>query len=247
MKNKKFFLVLWTGFLGSILLVVVLFYLIAIGKMGYMPSFEELENPNSSLATEVISTDKQVIGRYYLQNRSNIAYENINANLKNALLATEDIRFFDHTGVDLRALMRVAKGLVGQDGGGGGSTVTQQLAKNLFPREHLSKIQLVFRKLKEWIIAVKLERSYTKEEIMAMYFNTVPFSDNAFGIKSASYVYFGKPTDSLKIEEAAILVGMLKAPSQYNPRSRSEASLQRRNVVIDQMYRYNFISKVQRD
>ena len=224
-----------------------MFWLIAIGKMGYMPSFEELENPNSSLATEVISTDKQVIGRYYLQNRSNIAYENINANLKNALLATEDIRFFDHTGVDLRALLRVLKGLVGRDGGGGGSTVTQQLAKNLFPRERLSKIQLVFRKLKEWIIAVKLERSYTKEEIMAMYFNTVPFNDNAYGIKSASYVYFGKPVDSLKIEEAAVLVGMLKAPSQYNPRTKAEASLQRRNVVIDQLYNYKFISKQQRD
>ncbi len=212
-----------------------------------MPTFEELENPNNSLATEVITTDKQVIGRFYLQNRSNIVYENINDNLRNALLATEDIRFFKHTGVDLRALLRVVKGLVGKDGGGGGSTVTQQLAKNLFPRQRLSKIQLVFRKLKEWIIAVKLERSYTKEEIMAMYFNTVPFSDNAFGIKSAAYVYFGKPVDSLKIEEAAVLVGMLKAPSDYNPRLKKEASTQRRNVVIDQMYVYKFINKQQRD
>ncbi len=247
MKNKKFFLALWAGFFIGILTVVALFWLIAIGKMGYMPSFEELENPNSSLSTEVISTDKQVIGKFYLQNRSNIAYENINANLKNALLATEDIRFFDHTGVDLRALLRVLKGLVGREGGGGGSTVTQQLAKNLFPRERLSKLQLIFRKLKEWIIAVKLERSYTKEEIMAMYFNTVPFNDNAYGIKSAAYVYFGKATDSLKIEEAAVLVGMLKAPSQYNPRSRAGASLQRRNVVIDQMYNYKFITRAQRD
>ena len=211
-----------------------------------MPTFEELENPNSSLATEVISTDNQVIGKFYLQNRSNIAYENINPNLRNALLATEDIRFFTHTGVDLRALMRVAKGLVGHEGGGG-STVTQQLAKNLFPRERLSKFQLVFRKLKEWIIAVKLERSYTKEEIMAMYFNTVPFSDNAYGVKSAAYVYFGKPVDSLNLEEAAVLVGMLKAPSEYNPRAHQQASTQRRNVVIDQMYNYKFITKEQRD
>lgn len=237
----------WAAFGMGLLLVVGLFYMIAAGKMGYMPTFEELENPNSSLSTEVISTDKQVIGKFYLQNRSNIAFENINANLKNALLATEDVRFFEHTGVDLRALMRVFKGLVGREGGGGGSTVTQQLAKNLFPRERLSKIQLVFRKLKEWIIAVKLERSYTKEEIMAMYFNTVPFSDNAYGIKSAAYVYFGKPVDSLKIEEAAVLVGMLKAPSSYNPRTRKEASTQRRNVVIDQLYNYNFITKQQRD
>lgn len=247
MKNKKFFLAFWGIFISGTAVVVLLFYLIAIGKMGYMPSFEELENPNSSLATEVISTDHQVIGKFYLQNRSNIGFENINKNLKSALLATEDIRFFNHTGVDFRALLRVLKGFVGSDGGGGGSTVTQQLAKNLFPREHLNKLQLVFRKLKEWIIAVKLERSYTKEEIMAMYFNTVPFSDNAYGVKSAAFVYFGKPIDSLKIEEAAVLVGMLKAPTQYNPRSRPEASLLRRNVVINQLYSYKFINEKQRD
>lgn len=233
--------------IAGISMIVLLFWLIATGKTGDMPTFEELENPNNSLATEVISTDNQVIGKFYLQNRSNITYENINVNLKNALLATEDIRFFQHTGVDLRALLRVLKGLAGSDGGGGGSTITQQLAKNLFPREHLNKFQLVFRKLKEWVIAVKLERSYTKEEILAMYLNTVSFSDNAYGIKSAAYVYFGKPTDSLKIEEAAVLVGMLKAPTQYNPRLRAAAALQRRNVVIDQMYNYHFINRQQRD
>jgi penicillin-binding protein 1A len=223
-----------------------MFYLIASGKLGYMPSFDELENPNSSISTEVISTDNKIIGKFYLENRSNIVYENINPELRNALLATEDIRYFNHTGVDFRALLRVLKGVIGE-GGGGGSTITQQLAKNLFPREHLNKLELIFRKLKEWIIAVKLERSYTKEEIMAMYFNTVPFSDNAFGVKSAAYVYFGKPVDSLKVEEAAILVGMLKAPTQYNPRSRKEASTKRRNVVLDQMYRYKFLTLEQRD
>ncbi len=247
--NKKIIASFWVLYSLGILALVLVFYLIANGKMGYMPSFQELENPNSSLATEVISTDNVTIGKFYLQNRSNIAYENINANLRNALLATEDVRFFDHTGVDLRALLRVIKGLFVHEGGGGGSTITQQLAKNLFPREHLSKLQLVFRKLKEWIIAVKLERSYTKEEIMAMYFNTVPFSDNAFGIKSAANVYFGKPVDSLKIEEAAVLVGMLKAPTEYNPHSKKteKASLQRRNVVLDQMYHYDVITKQQRD
>lgn len=227
MKKHKFLTAFWLLFTIGFLFIAFIFFLIANGKLGYMPSFEELENPASNLSTEVISADHEVIGRYYLQNRSNIEYNNINANLKNALLATEDIRYFEHTGVDLRALMRVAKGLVGKDGGGGGSTITQQLAKNLFPRERLSKLQLVFRKLKEWIIAIKLERSYTKEEIMAMYFNTVPFNDNAYGVKSAAYVYFGKAVDSLKVEEAAVLVGMLKAPSQYNPRLHAEASTQR--------------------
>ncbi len=247
MSFKKFVALFWGVFCVGIISIVLVFYLIANGTMGYMPSFEELENPNSNLATEVISTDQVTIGKFYVQNRSNIGYENINANLRNALLATEDIRFFDHTGVDLRALLRVVKGLFAHEGGGGGSTITQQLAKNLFPREKLNKLQLVFRKLKEWIIAVKLERAYTKEEIMAMYFNTVPFSDNAFGIKSAANVYFGKPVDSLNMQEAAVLVGMLKAPSEYNPRTKGKASLQRRNVVIDQIYHYNIISKQQRD
>lgn len=245
--SKRFYIAFWASFAVGVGFISLLFYMIAKGYMGYMPSFQELENPNSSLATEVISTDNVVMGRYYLENRSNITYDNINPNLRDALLATEDIRFFEHTGVDLRALLRVVKGVITGDSQGGGSTVTQQLAKNLFPRERLSKIQLVFRKLKEWIIAVKLERAYTKEEIMAMYFNTVPFSDNAYGIKSAAYVYFGKPVDSLKVEEAAVLVGMLKGPTQYNPHSRVEASTQRRNVVLDQMFRYKFISKQQRD
>ncbi len=245
--SKKIFVAFWSLFLLGVLTVALVFYLVAAGKFGYMPSFTELENPNSSLATEIISTDGVILGRYYLQNRSNITYDNLNANVKNALLATEDVRFFEHTGVDLRALMRVVKGVATGNSQGGGSTVTQQLAKNLFPRERLSKVQLVARKFKEWIIAVKLERSYTKEEIMAMYLNTVPFSDNAFGIKSAAYVYFGKPVDSLKVEEAAILVGMLKAPSEYNPRLHPEASKLRRNTVLGQMWKYKFLSKEQHD
>ncbi|MFN8299142.1 MAG: transglycosylase domain-containing protein [Chitinophagales bacterium] len=245
--GKKFFVAFWGVFLAGVLTVVLAFYLIAAGKFGYMPTFDELENPNSALATEIISTDNVILGRYYIENRSNITWENLNDNLKHALMATEDIRFFDHTGVDLRALVRVVKGVATHDGAGGGSTITQQLAKNLFPRDRLSKIQLVARKLKEWIIAVKLERAYTKEEIMAMYLNTVPFSDNAYGIKSAAYVYFGKAVDSLKVEEAAVLVGMLKAPSSYNPRSKPEASKQRRNVVLDQMFNYKFITRAQRD
>ncbi|MCW5908207.1 MAG: transglycosylase domain-containing protein [Chitinophagales bacterium] len=245
--SVRFFIAFWVAFFISILFTVFLFYQLAEGNLGYMPGFAELENPKSSLATEVISTDREVIGRYYIENRSNITYDDLNDNLRNALLATEDIRFFQHTGVDLRALIRVVKGVATGNSQGGGSTVTQQLAKNLFPRERLNKLELVFRKLKEWIIAVKLERAYTKQEIMAMYFNTVPFSDNAYGVKSAAYVYFGKQVDSLKVEEAAVLVGMLKAPSTYNPRTRTENATKRRNVVLDQMYRYKFITKAERD
>ena len=246
--SKKIFIAFWIVFGIGVLSIVFLFYLLGNGKLGYMPSFRELENPHSELATEVISTDNKVIGKFYFQNRSNVGYESLNQNLRNAILATEDIRFFDHTGVDMRALIRVLKGLfIHESSQGGGSTITQQLAKNLFPRERLSKVQLALRKLKEWIIAVKLERAYTKEEIMAMYFNTVPFSDNAYGVKSAAYVYFGKPVDSLSVEEAAVLVGMLKAPSYYNPRTHANISRQRRNVVIDQMYHYKFLTLAQRD
>lgn len=246
--SKKLFFSFWILFTCGVGLVFLLFYMIGKGWLGEMPSFEQLENPSTAHSTQIISTDNQVIGKFYLQNRSDIDYTNLNENTRKALLATEDIRFFNHTGVDLRALLRVIKGALTGDSQGGGSTITQQLAKNLFPREKgQNKFQLVFRKLKEWIIAVRLERSYTKEEIMAMYLNTVEFSDNAFGIKSAAFTYFGKPVDSLKIEEAAVLVGMLKAPYQYNPRIHPQASQQRRNVVIEQMYHYDFLTKEQRD
>ena len=247
MNAKRAIIAFWSFFMGGILLLSLTFYLIATGRLGYMPSFEELENPNSMLATQLISTDGVVIGKFYSQNRSNVIYENLPATLRNSLLATEDIRFFNHNGVDLRALLRAVKGVATGDSKGGGSTITQQLAKNLFPRERLNKIQLVFRKLKEWIIAVKLEKSYTKEEIMAMYLNTVEFSDNAFGIKSGAFTYFGKAVDSLKYEESAVLVGMLKAPYQFNPRIHPEASKNRRNVVLNQLFTYKFIDKPTRD
>ncbi len=237
----------WTIFWGGLGAVVLIFFLISIGFFGSLPSADDLENPQNALATEVISTDGEIIGKYYSQNRSNIRYENLPACLVNSLLATEDIRFHDHTGVDLKAIGRAIGGVFTGSSKGGGSTITQQLAKNLFPRKKQWKITLALRKLKEWVIAARLERSYTKEEIMAMYFNTVEFSDNAFGIKSAAYTYFSKPVDSLKTEEAAVLVGMLKAPYQYNPRIHPEASKKRRNVVIDQLFNYNFITQQQRD
>jgi penicillin-binding protein 1A len=237
---KLFWVFFFTGIAGAALL----FYLLNTGYFGALPGFEELENPESSLATEIIATDGVVIGKYYAQNRSNTDYSNLPQCLRQALLATEDIRFEDHTGVDVKALFRAVF-----SGGakGGGSTITQQLAKNLFPREHLNKFQLVLRKLKEWIIAIRLEHSYTKQEIFAMYLNTVEFSDNAFGIKSAAQTYFGKKVDSLKVEEAAVLVGMLKAPYQYNPRLHPQAALKRRNTVLAQMFKYNFLNRTQFD
>ncbi len=237
----------WKFFSISFLLGVAMLLFMSWGLLGYMPSMEELQNPNSYLATEVYSSDSILLGKYYIQNRSNVPYEKLPSNLVNALLATEDIRFRDHSGIDMKAIGRAIMGVVTGDSKGGGSTITQQTAKNLFPREKVNKLTIVFRKLKEWIIAAKLERTFSKNEIIALYFNTVEFSDNAFGIESASHTYFKKPVDSLNIEECAVLVGMLKAPYMYNPRVHPEASTKRRNVVIDQMYNYNFISKAKRD
>ncbi len=213
-----------------------------MGVFGKLPTFEELENPKSALATEVWSSDGVLLGKYYSQNRTNATYEELSPNLVNALLATEDVRFYEHSGVDARGLGRVFfKTLLLSQGTGGGSTISQQLAKNLFPRERLSKLGLAIRKLKEWIIAVRLERYYTKDEIMTMYFNTVEFSDNAFGIKSASRTYFNKSATELSIEEAAVLVGMLQAPSRFNPRMNPENSVNRRNTVLAQMKKYKFL------
>lgn len=196
-------------------MVFIIFFGISKGWFGFMPTFEELENPNSELATEVYSTDGVVLGKYYHQNRTFVDYDGLSPNLINALIATEDIRFKEHSGIDLRGLLRVFKGLAtGDSGAGGGSTITQQLAKMLFPRESMGNpLKLIVRKFREWVIAVKLERSYTKEEILTMYLNKFDFLNLAVGVKSASQIYFNKTTDSLGIEQAAMLVGMAKNPS----------------------------------
>lgn len=231
-------------FCGGVLLLLLLMW---NGLLGFMPNLEDLENPNSNLATEVISADGVILGKFYSENRSNATYEELPPCIVNALLATEDIRFEDHSGIDMKAIGRAIWGVVTFNRKGGGSTITQQLAKNLFPRKKVSKIFLPFRKIKEWIIAAKLERTFTKNEILALYLSTVEFSDNAFGVKNATKTYFSKSLDSLKVEEAAILVGMLKAPYSYNPRIHPEASKKRRNVVLDQMYNYKFLSLSERD
>ena len=241
---KNIYVFMWKAFGIFMGLIVIMFVLISLGWLGYMPSLEELENPKSNLASELYSADQQVLGRYYIENRSNVQYGELSPNIVNALIATEDARFMDHSGIDLRAILRAIKGL-GRDGGG--STITQQLAKNLFPREDLNLFSTMFRKAKEWVIAIKLEYNYTKEEILAMYLNTVTFGNNSYGIKIASKTYFDKFPADLSIEESAVLVGMLKAPSAYNPIRNYERSLKRRNVVMNQMRKYKFITEEKYD
>ncbi len=244
----KYIKYLWIIVLAPVLFVFLLVGLTSAGIFGELPSFEELENPNSSLASEVYSADTKILGKYYVQNRVNIHFKDLSPNLVSALKATEDVRFEEHSGVDIKGLFRVfVKTIILQQDAGGGSTLTQQLAKNLFPRGETNKVKIVFQKLKEWIIAVRLERNYTKQEILAMYLNTVEFGNNAFGIKSASTTYFSKQPSELKMEEAALLVGMLQAPSRYNPVRNVESATFRRNTVLGQMAKYNFISEEQKD
>ena len=243
---KKYIRIFWYLYAVGVVAVFLMFFMIAKGWMGFMPTFEDLENPENLLASEVVSSDGMVLGKYfYKENRSFVKYEELSPVLLNALVATEDVRFFEHSGIDARGLFRVVKGIItGNSNSGGGSTISQQLAKMLFPRDNLdSKIELIFRKFKEWVIAVKLEKSYTKEEILTMYLNKYDFLNLAVGIKSASAVYFNTSPDSLNLEQAAMLVGMAKNSSLYNPVRRPELTLKRRNVVLSQMKKYGYISK----
>jgi len=243
---KKYIRIFWYVFASGVIAVFLMFFMIAQGWLGFMPTFEDLENPESLLASEVVSADNVVLGKYFFkENRTFVGYENISPNLVKALIATEDVRFYNHSGIDLRGLMRVVKGiLTGNNNSGGGSTISQQLAKMLFPRDNLdNKLELIFRKFKEWVIAVKLEKSYTKEEILTMYLNKYDFLNLAVGIKSASAVYFNTTPDSLTVPQAAMLIGMAKNSSLYNPVRRPELTLQRRNVVLAQMRKSGYLSK----
>jgi len=235
-KAWKIFAIFWVC-------VFVFFTLLSMGWLGFMPSFEELENPHSNQATEVLSEDGEILGFIGVENRSDVTYGELSPNLINALIATEDVRFYKHSGIDSRSLMRVFfKTLIGRhSSSGGGSTITQQLAKNLFPREHKGKIGTVFSKFKEWVVAVKLEHNYSKQEIITMYLNTVDFGSNSFGIKTASKTFFDKSPAELTVDEAAVLVGLLKAPTAYSPVLNPENSLNRRNTVLAQMNRYDYL------
>ena len=246
----KLFVIFWSVFLLCVAGAFLFFWLIAEGKLGFMPTFEELENPNSRFASEVYFEDGPVMNKYFeKENRKYIEYKEIPQPVIDALIATEDVRFYDHSGVDVRGLFRVAKGLLtANTSAGGGSTLSQQLAKMLFPREaDLNVFELAIRKFREWVIAVRLEKSYTKEEILTMYLNKYDFLNLAVGISSAADIYFQSSLDSLKIEQAAMLVGMAKNSSYYNPVRRPELTLNRRNVVLSQMLKYEKISEAQFD
>jgi penicillin-binding protein 1A len=253
MRGKKFrknVIWFWVIISSPVVLLLTLFILISQNKLGPMPSFEELENPDNNLAAEVYSEDNVLLGKFYIQNRTWTDYEDISPYVVDALIATEDIRFYRHSGIDFRSLARVLiKTIIMGQNTGGGSTITQQLAKNLFLPRDLShdpfivrSVKLAVAKFKEWQTAVRLERSYTKEEIITMYLNVFDFIYNAVGINSAARIYFNTTPDSLNIEQSAMLVGMLKNSLAYNPRRNEESALRRRNVVITQMERYGYLS-----
>ncbi|HRD37547.1 MAG TPA: transglycosylase domain-containing protein, partial [Bacteroidia bacterium] len=236
-------MIIWLPFLIILLIVS----LVANEVLGDLPSVEELQNPRSNLATVIYSSDGKELGKYYNENRVNVTFKDLDKDLVDALVATEDARFYEHNGVDIKALLRSASGVFTGGSKGGGSTITQQLAKMMFPREKLSKFQLVIRKIKEWVIATRLEKNYTKEEIMAMYLNKFDFLNLAVGVKSAAKIYFNSNPDSLRIEQAAMLVGMAQNPSLYNPIRFEEKTKHRRNVVLSQMLKYGYINQIQFD
>jgi len=248
--NLKNRILIWSIIIFPVLCIILLFFNISRGNLGFMPTFEQLENPKSSLATEVYTEDGVILGTFFKENRSTVEYSQLSPYLTDALVSTEDKRFYNHSGIDFIGLMRVffVTILSGNENAGGGSTISQQLAKMLFPRERFDNpVQIALRKFREWVIAVKLERSYTKNEIIAMYFNQFDFLNLAVGIKSASKVYFNCNPNELKIEEAAMLVGMAKNPSLFNPLRRPDTTLHRRNVVLYQMLKNKKLTQVQYD
>tara|TARA_B110000971_G_C20033210_1_gene512605 strand:- start:950 stop:3247 length:2298 start_codon:yes stop_codon:yes gene_type:complete len=237
---KWFWLLILSGFVS----ILLLFFIASLGGLGKLPTFEELENPENNLATEVISSDGKTLGKYAAENRTPIHFKDLPENIIKALVATEDERFYEHSGIDFRGTARA----VLKPGSGGASTITQQLAKMLFTgKRSTHKIKRVFQKVKEWVVAIKLERQYTKNEILTMYLNKYDFLNQAVGIRSAARIYFGKEPRELDVQESAMLVGMLKNSSYFNPLRRVKLVTQRRNVVLKQMNRSAFISLKEKD
>lgn len=250
-KIVKWFWVLVTAPIALILLLLLL-----VGLFAKIPSFEELENPDNKLATQVISEDGQVLTTFHVENRTYVSYDQLAPSLIQAAIATEDERFYKHSGIDFISLGRVAVKtlLLNNSSQGGGSTITQQLAKTLYPRQEVtskipgaSKFVMVWNKLKEWITAVKLERDYTKEEIIDMYLNSIFFGSGAYGVRAASQTFFGKEPIELNVEESAMLVGMVNKPTRYNPRLNPDKALVRRNFVIGQMEKAGYLTEAERD
>jgi len=243
---KKIIKWFWFVFAGGIAGILLLFLLASWGALGEMPSFEILENPQTNLASQVLSSDGKIIGKYYLKdNRTPVDYKELPKDLVNALIATEDARFHDHSGIDVRGTLRAAVFLGSK---GGASTISQQLARQLFVGEGSKNLpERLVQKIKEWVIATRLERQYTKEEIITMYFNIYDYGNNADGIRSAARIYFGKEPKDLKIEESAMLVGMFKNSSLFNPRKRPERVKERRDVVLAQMYKYDYLTEAAKD
>ena len=249
--RSKFRRVFWMLFAFGILCFVLMFVFINIGWIGYLPPIDELQNPRNKNASEIFSSDMQTLGRYFYskENRIGVHYDEISENVVNALVATEDVRYYDHSGIDGRALTRafVLTGLLRHKSSGGGSTITQQLAKQLYSPQADNFVERALQKPIEWVISVKLERLYTKEEIVAMYLNQFDFLNNAVGIKSAAQIYFSTSPAKLKIEEAATLVGMCKNPSYFNPVRYNDRTKGRRNTVLNQMRKADFITREQCD
>lgn len=247
-QHRKYVIWFWILFALPFILVTGLFIMISKEKLGPMPSFSELENPKNNLAAEVYSDDGVLLGKYYLENRTWVDYKDISPYVIDALIATEDIRFYRHSGIDIRALGRAFVGFISGESKGGGSTISQQLAKLLYPRDTArvsaitKKIRLAVTKFKEWQTAVKLEKSYTKEEILTMYLNKFDFIYSAVGIRSAAKVYFNTSPDSLDIQQSAVLVGMLKNSTLYNPVRNLDLMTSRRNVVLSQMAKYGYLA-----
>jgi penicillin-binding protein 1A len=237
--------IIWYAFFAGLGAIILFFLLVRIGVFGRLPSFEEIENPNANLASEIYSADSVMIGKYYFNNRSNVSFEQLSPWLEKALIASEDERFYNHPGIDIKAIGRA---IIFFGRRGGGSTITQQLAKNMFHKRPETIIGRMIQKAKEYVISIMLERRYTKKEIIAMYFNTFDFVNNAIGIESASRIYFNKLPKDLTVEEAAMFVGMLQNPSLYNPR-RNETFRKRceekRATVLDKMREKGYITNAQ--
>lgn len=245
--RSKFNRIFWWTFSIGVVCIALLFFFISIGWLGYLPAIDQLQNPINKYATELYSSDLKLIGSFSesSDNRIKIEYDQISNHVVNALVATEDERFYDHSGIDGRALARVAvkTGLLLQKGSGGGSTITQQLAKLLYSPKADNIIERALQKPIEWVISVQLEKIYTKEEIITLYLNQFDFLYNAVGIKTAAFVYFNTSPENLKIEEAAMLIGMCKNPSYFNPKRFNERARNRRNVVLDQMRKAKHITR----